>query len=194
MYINLAALLDPAVILGGIAIFSARIIDVTLGTLRIISIIQGRIWTAFILGFCEVTIWITVISTVINYIKEQPVFGIFYALGFATGNMVGIKIEKLIAFGHIILRVISREHYQEMASVIRKAGYAVTTFQGEGLYGPVVELYIVCRRKEQREILKMIQHIEPEAFFITEQAGMVSKIYRPVMQPTAGWRSIIKKK
>ncbi|MDH3329826.1 MAG: DUF5698 domain-containing protein [Desulfobulbaceae bacterium] len=181
-------------ILIGIAIFFARIVDVSLGTVRIISIVQGRTWIAFFVGFFEIIIWITVISTVVHFIKDRPVLGIFYALGFATGSLVGIKIEKRIAFGHIILRVISRKNYKKMTEVLRNAGYAVTTFQGEGLHGPVVELCIVCRRRDQRDILNVILDIEPDAFYMAEQAGLVSKIYRPVQQPATGWRALLKKK
>ena len=84
--------------------------------------------------------------------------------------------------------------FHEMPRVIRQAGYAVTTFQGEGMHGPVVELYIVCRRKDQKEILKIVLRIEPDAFYLTEQAGMVSKIYRPLLQPPSGWRALLKRK
>lgn len=186
--------LNIPILFTGIAIFLARIVDVSLGTLRTISIIQGRSWVSFWLGFVEIIIWLWVISTVITQVKEIPVLAIFYAFGFASGNMVGIRIERWLAFGHIIIRVISREYYKEMTDTLRKAGYAVTTFQGEGMRGPVMELYIVCRRKNLREIVRLVHTIEPEAFYITEQVGEVSKIYRPIMTPVTGWRAILKKK
>ena len=178
----------------GIFIFLARIVDVSLGTLRTISIIQGRKWMAFWLGFFEVILWLIVISTVIHKIQEVPVLGICYALGFATGNMVGIKMEGWLALGHIILRVISREHFKRLAQDIRENGFSVTVFHGEGRRGPVAELYIVCRRRELKMLLLLIQQIDPTAFYVTEQAGSVSKIYRPVLQPVTGWRAILKKK
>lgn len=182
------------VILTGTAIFFARIVDVSLGTLRTISIIQGRTWVSFWLGFVEILVWLWVISTVIPQVREIPILAIFYAFGFACGNMVGIRIEKWLAFGHIIIRVISKQFYKEMAGAIRQAGFGVTTFQGEGMSGPVIELYIVCRRKYLREIVGIVRSIEPDAFYITEQAGEVSKIYRPILSPVTGWRAILKKK
>jgi len=185
---------DLMIILTGIAIFFARIVDVSLGTLRTISIVQGRKWMAFWLGFFEIIVWLTVISTVVNKIAAAPLLGVFYAFGFATGNMVGIRIENWLAMGHIILRVISRKHYIEMARRIRVAGFAVTTFHGEGKDGPVVELYIVCRRRDMKVLLTLVQDIEPGAFYITEQAGAVSKIYRPIFQSVTGWRAIFKRK
>jgi len=182
------------IFLTGLAIFFARIIDVSLGTLRTISIVQGRKWMAFWLGFFEISLWLAVISTVIHQITEAPLLGIFFAFGFATGNLVGIQIERWLALGHIILKVISKEHFHEMTQYIREAGYAVTTFQGEGKEGPVVELYIVCRRQDLKNILTRVKDIEPTAFYIIEHAGAASKIYRPILQQPTGWRSILKKK
>ena len=81
-----------------------------------------------------------------------------------------------------------------MTDALRQAGFGVTTFRGEGMSGPVVELYIVCRRRQMREVIRIVQAIEPSAFYITEQVGEVSKIYRPIMTPVTGWRAILKKK
>lgn len=180
--------------LTGLLIFFARIADVSLGTLRTISIVHGRSWMSFWLGFFEIGIWLMVISTVIYKINDTPVLGLFYALGFAAGSMVGIHIEKMLALGHIILRVISREHFDEMAERVQQEDYAVTTFEGKDKYGPVVELYIVCRRRDLVKILNIVKTIEPDAFYITEMAGSVSKVYRPIMQPVTGWRAWFKKK
>lgn len=185
---------DSLTIATGMLIFFARIIDVSLGTIRTISIIRGRTWVAFWVGIVEISVWITVISTVVNKINDVPLLGVFFAFGFATGNLVGIHIERKLAMGHIIIRVISRDYYREMAETIRAKDFAVTVFQGEGKDGPVGELYIVCRRRHLGEILEMVRLIEPEAFYITEQVGSVSKIYRPMMQSATGWRAILKKK
>lgn len=178
----------------GLLIFCSRIVDVSLGTLRTISIVQGRKWMAFWLGFFEVILWLIVISAVIHRIQDNPVLGIFYAFGFAAGNMVGIELEHWLAMGHIILRVISREHSKELTACIRVNGFSVTVFHGEGKDGPVDELYIVCRRRDLKPLLRLVQDIAPDAFYVTEQAGAVSKIYRPVMQQVTGWRAIFKRK
>lgn len=186
---------DYPTMLLGVVIFFARVADVSMGTMRTISIVQGRTKIAFLLGFLEVSMWLVIISTVIHGIAQKPILGVFYALGFSTGNVVGIILEKRIAFGHIILRIISTKSGKEIAEKIRKGGHAVTTFQGEGLSGPVTMLYVVCLRKEQNEVVQVVKSIEPDAFYTVDMAGMVSKIFRPFcpQQPT-GWRAIFKKK
>jgi len=186
--------LNPANLLYGLLIFCARLADVSLGTLRTIAIVHGRTTMAFWLGFFESAIWLAVVSTIVQTVTSQPLFGIIYAFGFATGNLVGIKIEKRIAMGNLIVRVISRTNTKYLTDTLRALGYRVTTFVGEGMSGPVTELYIVCRRRDMKNLLKRIVSIDPEAFYVTEQAGAVSNIYRPIMQPVTGWRAILKKK
>ena len=182
------------ILLTGFVIFLARIVDVSIGTLRTILTIQGRKWLAFLLGFFEISIWLTIISTVIQKITDAPILGLFYALGYASGNLAGIMVENWLALGNINLKVISRNDYQQTAKAIREAGYGVTIFHGEGRDGPVAELYIVCSRKDLKFLLKLIHDIEPKAFYVTELTGSVSKIYRPIFQPVTGWRAILKKK
>ena len=178
----------------GVVIFLARIADVSLGTIRTIAIVQGRSVAAFFLGFIEVTIWITIVSTVVNNIKETPLLTLFFAFGFAFGNVVGILAEKKLAFGLIIVRVITREKGNAMADRLRGVGQAVTIFKGEGMRGPVSELYIATRRRELKRLLCIINEEDPESFYITEQARDISKIFNPVCTPLTGWRAIFKKK
>ena len=177
-----------------ILVFFARLTDVSLGTLRTIAIVHGRTMLAFWLGFFESAIWLAVVSTIVQTVSQQPLLGIVYAFGFASGNLAGIKIEKLIAMGHLILRIISRNNPGTIALKIRDLGYRVTTFAGEGKTGPVQELYVVCRRRDLRGLLQTVIALDPEAFYVTEQAGSVSAVCRPIMQPVTGWRAVFKKK
>lgn len=194
MKMDLAVIINQTDWQYGFVIFVARIVDVSLGTLRTISVVHGRTMMSFWLGFFEAAIWLLIVAGIVQTVTQQPALGIIYALGFATGNLVGIKVEKLIAMGHLILRVISNNNASKLAATLRQQGYAVTAFSGEGYSGPVTELYIVCKRRNLKSLLKTVTTIDPKAFYVTEQAGAVSNIYRPIMQPVTGWRAILKKK
>ncbi|WP_136798416.1 MULTISPECIES: DUF2179 domain-containing protein [Desulfosediminicola] len=178
----------------GFLIFAARVVDVSLGTLRTIAIVHGRTLMSFWLGFFEAAIWLVVVSGIVQVVTQQPALGLVYAFGFATGNLVGIKVEKFIAMGHMILRVNSNNDAAGIAKAMRNQGYNVTSFTGEGQKGPVTEHYVVCRRRELKELLATVTALDPYAFYVTEQAGSVSSITRPIMQPVTGWRAVIKKK
>ncbi len=187
-FADLVTLMDPAVLLTGIAVFIARIFDVSIGTVRTIVTVQGRTVLAFILAVFEVTIWITVVSTVIHQVKDMPVLVIFYSLGYATGNVVGIIVERKIALGVIILKIFSQKFGREIAAEFRKIGQIITTFEGEGRDGPVLELYLVCRRRDLKWMLPKLFEIDKSAFYVIEQARDVRKILKPVSTPLGGWR------
>jgi uncharacterized protein YebE (UPF0316 family) len=187
-------LVDLATLVTGIIVFFARVTDVTMGTVRTISIVHGRTKIAFMLGFIEVTVWLLVVAKVLQEVSVKPILTVFYAAGFSTGNVVGILVERRIAFGYTVLRVIIQEQGDLIAETLRAAGYAVTTFLGEGLSGAVSMLVVVFPRKELQDVLTLVKKVSPEAFYITEQAGSVSKIYRPTLQPGTGWQAVIKKK
>jgi uncharacterized protein YebE (UPF0316 family) len=186
--------MEVQVLLTGLVIFIARVCDVSIGTVRTIVTVQGRSGLAFFLGLGEITLWLGAASAVITQVKDIPILGAFYALGYATGNYLGIRMERKIALGSMILRVITAHRGKEMADCLREKGQAVTVFTGEGFKGPVKELYIVCRRRDLPWILPLVKEKDPDAFYLTEQAGSVNKILRPVGVPATGWRAIFKKK
>ncbi|MBF0224578.1 MAG: DUF2179 domain-containing protein [Desulfobacterales bacterium] len=186
--------MNVEILFSGILIFIARIFDVSIGTVRTIATVQGRTLIAFFLGLIEVTIWISVISKVVNSINSTPILIIFYAFGYATGNVVGILVERKMALGFMILRVVTRTAGKSMADRLRNQGQRVTAFTGEGLKGTVTELYIVCWRKEMKSLISIITEEDPDAFYITEQAMSVNKVLQPIVQPVTGWRSVFKKK
>ena len=89
--------LDQAPWLLPFIIFFGRIIDVSLGTLRIIFVSKGEKYKAPIIGFFEVLIWIVVISEIFSRANDFIAY-LSYAGGYATGNFVGILIEQKIAY------------------------------------------------------------------------------------------------
>ncbi|MBU2510170.1 DUF2179 domain-containing protein [bacterium] len=176
--------MDQSIIVAGILIFFARVLDVSLGTMRTIVTVQGRMTMAFILGIFETVIWITVVSAVISQITESPVLVVFYALGYACGNVVGILAERKIALGPVILRLIVEDEKKEtMVTVFRDLFLDITTFTGTGTKGPVTEIYSVCRRRDLSSIVPKLREVDPNAFYVIEQARDVSKHLKPVTIP-----------
>jgi len=186
--------MDTNILLTGLIIFIARICDVAIGTVRTIVTVQGRTVIAFCLAVVEITIWVLVAGTVFNQIKEQPVLTLFYAFGFATGNVVGIIVERKLAFGLMVIRVITRNAGNVIADALREKGQGVTIFMGEGMRGPVAELYIACRRRDLGWILSVVKSMDPDAFYVLESARDMSRVLRPTYTPMGGWRAVPKRK
>ncbi len=109
-----------------VIVFCSRVMDVSLGTLRIIFIARGRRKVAPLLGFFEVLIWIVVVSQVIQNL-HSPLAFVAYAAGFATGNYVGMWIEDKLAIGTLVVRVIVAQEAAQLMKRLHDAGYGVTS-------------------------------------------------------------------
>ena len=186
--------MSTTILLTGLLVFGARILDVSLGTVRTIVTVQGRLVLSFVLGVCEVTIWILVINQVIQKIQESPILVVFFALGFASGNVVGILVERQLAFGPIILKVFTKNKSRELRETFKQLYLGATSFTGEGMMGPVTELYVVCRRRDLRTIIPKVLETDSAAFYVTEQVRDVNRELKPISIPMTGWRSALKKK
>ena len=85
-------------VLGPIVIFFARIVDVSLDTLRVLFAFRGRRVVSGVLGFFQALVFIVAVGTAIKHLDSiGHVLG--YALGFAAGTIIGITIEHALAYG-----------------------------------------------------------------------------------------------
>ena len=178
----------------GLLVFAARAVDVSLGTMRTIFMVQGRARLAFLLGFAEITLWLFVVTTVVQNVRATPVLGVFFALGFASGNVLGIVVERRLALGNLALKVFTRSAGTRLADRLRADGLRVTSFEGQGMRGPVSELYVVCKRRSVRAILEIVREEDPEAFYVMETTREVSRSPEALDGVASGWFAGIKKK
>jgi uncharacterized protein YebE (UPF0316 family) len=162
-------------ILGAVIIMLMRICDVTIGTVRTIQVIHGRKYLAGIAGFFEVLIWIFAMRYIVQHLDNLiNLFG--YATGFALGNIIGITIEQQIGMGFLQLNIISKHFTDKIADELRKSKIGVTILPGEGSAGGVSILIIIIKRKLQKEIIKLVESIDPNAF-ITVQPSIPYRGY-----------------
>jgi len=144
-------------------IFCLRICDVSIGTVRVIYTIRGNRVASAVLGFLESLIWIFAISRAMAYVNN-PASMIAWASGFAAGTVLGITLERWIATGHIIMRVISLEKAEQLRDTLREASVGVTALNADGRGGARLVLFCVAPRKRGREMIKTVQAIDPDAF------------------------------
>ncbi len=168
-----------------IVIFLARIVDVSLGTLRIIYVARSMKLLAAVLGFIEVLIWLVVITQIMQNLDVVWNY-IAFAGGFAAGNYVGIWLENKLMVGNIIYRIISSNDTSSLIQELRSRGYGVTELKGDGLKGEVNILFTVVRRRRWREIQTMINQHLPKAFYSIEEVKDVSKNNGTLTPPRFG--------
>jgi len=155
-------------------IFFARIVDVSLGTIRILFVARGVQTLAAVLGFFEVFIWLVVISGIMNNLTS-PFYFIFYAAGFAAGNYVGISIERHLYVGKVALRIITREKADDLLKFFREEGLGITSVDAEGATGPVKILYSIIKRRDLKSVIDQVHQYNPKAFYSIEDVKTVSE-------------------
>jgi uncharacterized protein YebE (UPF0316 family) len=155
-------------------IFCARICDVTIGTLRIIFVSKGNKLVAPLLGFFEVLIWILAITRIIENL-DNPLCYIAYAGGFATGNYIGLFVEERLAVGVVIMRIITTREVPELIRRLNSSGHGTTVVDATGSKEQVNIIFSVVKRNDVKEIIQIIDEVEPGAFFSVEDVRMVSR-------------------
>ena len=159
-----------------LAIFVARIIDVSIGTLRIIFLTRGMKYLAALLGFFESLIWILAISQIMTNVNNWMAY-IAFASGFACGNVVGIWLEEKIALGTLIIRIITRQDAEALVKALRAEGYGATNIPAEGEHGPVMAIFTIVRRKALSEVVDLIRQYSPNAFYTIEDVRFANATF-----------------
>lgn len=163
-----------AVVVLPVLIFIARIIDVSIGTMRIIFLAKGKKVLVPVLGFFEVLVWVVAIGQVMQNLTEWYYY-FAYAAGFATGNYVGMIIEEKLALGLNVFRIITRSDEYTLIDLLIMNGFGVTWNDGEGSDGPVKIIFTVIKRKHKEKVLDLINRIEPKPYYTIDEVRTASE-------------------
>jgi uncharacterized protein YebE (UPF0316 family) len=155
-------------------IFAARILDVSLGTVRIVFVSRGLKYLAPLVGFFEVIIWLLAIRVIIQNLNNVACY-IAYGAGFAMGTFIGLQIEKKIAIGNSLIRVITKKDATELIEHLKEKDYGVTSIDAQGVKGKVHVIYIIIRRHDIENVAGIIKKFNPQAFYTIEDIRLVSR-------------------
>ncbi len=148
-------------------IFCARIVDVSVGTLRVVFISRGNKFIAPIMGFFEVIIWLIAIGQIMNNLTNVMCY-IAYGGGFATGTFVGMWIVDRLTMGTSLVRVITSRDTLNLEERLRAMGYGVTKVEAEGRDGDTNMIFTVVRNSDLKDVLKLVDEFNPRAFYTIE--------------------------
>ncbi|MBF0619306.1 MAG: DUF2179 domain-containing protein [Candidatus Omnitrophica bacterium] len=154
-------------------IFFARIMDMSLDTLRIIMIGRGRKGLVALFGFVEVTIWLLVARQVITHLPNVACF-FAYSGGFAAGNYVGMWIEERLAVRYQLVRMMVQSG-KVLVDALKKNGYGVTLVEAKGAVGAVDLIYTIVIRSKVQDLVGLIETHQPKVFYTIEDVRYVSE-------------------
>jgi uncharacterized protein YebE (UPF0316 family) len=166
-------------------IFVARIGDVSINTIRIIYVLGGRRWTATILGFFESFIWLMAIRQIFEHLDNWICY-VAYPAGFASGIFVGMIIEERIAYGKVIVRIITRKDVVSLIQYLNSQHYRYTHVHAEGPDGHENLVFTVLERERLEDLLSKLKDILPTAFYTVEKVNRAGESGL-VVQETTRW-------
>lgn len=173
---------------GALLVFLLRVVDVSIGTVRMLYTVRGRRLPAAGLGLIESGVFIFAISRVFQDLSTHPWNMVGYACGFAAGNAVGITLEQWIGSGWVLARIISRDRSAALLAALRDAGFGVTAVDGRGKEGAVLVLFVVTRRRQGEAMLRLVRDTDPDAFITTDTVNIAAGGHLPHTMGPAGVR------
>ena len=149
-----------------ITIFFAKMLQVTIFTLRTLYAGRGEKVKSTILSFIATVILLVVVNTVITDLAEDPFKMVAYAAGFSLGNYLGVFLESRLADGLASIHVVSdQEKGDELADVLRDHGFGVSEVEGEGKDESKKKLLLIeLKRNKTKTALKVIKKTDPGAY------------------------------
>lgn len=155
-------------------IFFARVCDVTLSTIRIIFVMNGKRNIAPILGFFEAFIWLLAVGQIIAQVDNIFAY-LAYAGGFATGTFVGMYVEERLAVGMAVLRLITKEINEGMLNFLHENNFSYSLVDGMGKSGKVNVVFFVVKRENLQRLIQGINEHHPNAFYTIENIRQVNE-------------------
>lgn len=158
-----------------IQIFFVRIVDVSLGTLRMVMTIKGKSLYAAMIGFIEVLIWFLVVREALNVEEMNFFIPIAYAGGFATGTYIGSKLSNKYISGNYGVQVILSDADYKKVDIIREHGFGVSVVnvKGKFLEKPKLMLFIEINKKKYEILEKLVKSLDDKAFMVVNETKMV---------------------
>lgn len=155
-FLNTLSSIHP--ILVCLLVCGAKIVEISIQSLKTCMMVKGQRLKAAGLGFVECIIWGLVISTIIGTLGNDIFLLLFYCVGYATGLFVGSTIEGKIALGTSNLELIaSDDSTEKIVAYLKAQGRGYTVFEGHGSKDKMNMIFIVLPRKETPRVLKGIR-------------------------------------
>ena len=171
------ASLHPVVVC--LIVCAAKIIEITIQSLKTCMMVKGQRLKAAGLGFIECAIWGLVISTIIGTLGDDLFLLAFYCIGYAAGLYIGATLEGKIALGTSSLQLIANdENTQKIVGYLKEKSRGYTVFDGRGSKDKMNMIFVVLPRKETQRLAKEIRKLcQNNVFVVVDDVNKYSGGY-----------------
>ena len=167
-----------------IKIFFARILDVSLGTLRTVITVKGKSLYASLVGFVEIFVWFLIVKEALNTNETSIWIAVAYSLGFATGTFIGSILSQKLITGNLSVQIITDKAYPDMVNTLRNEGYGVTVMDVEGKNTEEEKymLFIEINNKSLNHLQHLVKKIDNDAFIVVNETKYVQNGFIDVIK------------
>ncbi len=159
-------------------IFFARILDVSLGTVRTILLVKSKRLEASIVAFVEVIIWFLIVKEAIALASDSPWIIVAYAGGFTAGTYIGSILSDKYIEGSFTVQVICPRN-ENLIELIRNSGFGITVVdvKGRDRKDKKVMMFIEIDKHDYPVLERIIKTIEENAFIVVNETRLVQNGY-----------------
>lgn len=161
-------------ILKCLEVFFARVLDVSIGSVRTIMLVKGKNIIACFLAFIEILVWFYVAQDILTNQDVSLVIVLCYAGGYAIGTYIGGIINKLFVRGNLTAFIVTDITNKRITDVLKEKNYGVTTISE--IDGKIT-LLVEFKKKNLKKLKSTIQNVDKSAFIVVNESLHVENGY-----------------
>lgn len=162
-------------------IFGARLIDVSLGTIRTVYTVKNKHLIASFIGLIEVIVWFLIVQEALNSTSNNFFIAFSYSIGFAVGTYIGGILSNKLINTKLGIQVILNKKDDNIINKIRQMGYAVSIINLVSKDNKYM-LYIQVDSKQYHKLIKLINSLDNKAFIVVNETKVVYNGYFGVVK------------
>ena len=158
-------------ILTCLAICCAKIIEISIQSVKTVCMVKGERKLAALLGFLECLVWGFVISSVISSLSSNVFLLLSYCVGYASGLLLGSIIESKLALGTSGVQImVDDKHIELVEEYLKEHGHGFTILDGRGSKSTMHVVIMVLARKTVKNTMKEIKKLcNGNVFMVTSE-------------------------
>lgn len=160
-------------ILTCLAICCAKILEISISTLKTVCMVKGERKAATALAFVECLVWGFVISSVISSLSSNVWLLLSYCIGYSSGLFIGSVIESKIALGTTNITImVAKDHLSDIETYLREHNNGFAVFDGRGSKGEMTMVVMVVARRDAKATMNKVKKIcNNEVFIVTSDVS-----------------------
>ncbi len=146
--------------------------SVGLWTLRVALTARGRKLVGASVAAVEAVVFALAFTSLASNL-DSPVRLIGYAAGVALGTLLGLAVNERLPAGVSEVDIVVDGHDPPLTDSLRRLGWPVTAFPGEGPSGAVTVICLAVDQSRVPELTGTVRRLAPEAFWTVQELGQV---------------------